>query len=299
MLIENVHFKRQWSSASAVGRKAVAVNVSDVEAMGARPSAVVVALAFPKDLDQAWVAEFEDGVKEECATAGRQPGRRRPVGVGAHRHLRHGPRRPRWQACRDQGRCPGRRRRGGLRAARLVGCRADRPAARLRLAEGHGRRTSHPERPVRPGHRRERRGRDGDARRLGRTPGRSRPHRRGQPRGRSTSTRPHSQIPDGGPAGGRGHDGNGPGLGFVLAGGEDHALAATSPSRRPRRAPPPRRMAAGSGGRSVRAGAVLVDGARLRRPWEGPRLGPLRLTRRIRRTAGGIIPATQAHRGLG
>ncbi|AQP51972.1 thiamine-phosphate kinase [Tessaracoccus flavescens] len=70
MLIENVHFKRQWSSASAVGRKAVAVNVSDVEAMGARPSAVVVALAFPKDLDQAWVAEFEDGVKEECATAG-------------------------------------------------------------------------------------------------------------------------------------------------------------------------------------------------------------------------------------
>lgn len=70
LLIENVHFKRQWSSARAVGRKAVAVNVSDVEAMGARPSSVVVALAFPKDLDQAWVAEFEDGVKEECKAAG-------------------------------------------------------------------------------------------------------------------------------------------------------------------------------------------------------------------------------------
>lgn len=70
MLIENVHFKRQWSPARAVGRKAVAVNVSDVESMGARPSSVVVALAFPKDLDQAWVAEFEEGVKEECATAG-------------------------------------------------------------------------------------------------------------------------------------------------------------------------------------------------------------------------------------
>nr|WP_269451935.1 AIR synthase related protein [Tessaracoccus coleopterorum] len=34
LLIENVHFKRQWSPARAVGRKAVAVNVSDVEAMG-------------------------------------------------------------------------------------------------------------------------------------------------------------------------------------------------------------------------------------------------------------------------
>ncbi|MHA6509760.1 thiamine-phosphate kinase [Tessaracoccus sp. Y1736] len=70
MLIENVHFKRQWSPARAVGRKAVAVNVSDVEAMGARPSSVVVALAFPKDLDQDWVAEFEEGAKEECAKAG-------------------------------------------------------------------------------------------------------------------------------------------------------------------------------------------------------------------------------------
>lgn len=70
MLIENVHFKRQWSPARAVGRKAVAVNVSDVEAMGARPSSVVLALAFPKDLDQDWVAEFEEGAKEECAKAG-------------------------------------------------------------------------------------------------------------------------------------------------------------------------------------------------------------------------------------
>lgn len=70
MLIENVHFTRRWSPARAVGRKAVAVNVSDVEAMGARPSSVVVGLAFPKDLDQDWVVEFEAGAKEECAKAG-------------------------------------------------------------------------------------------------------------------------------------------------------------------------------------------------------------------------------------
>lgn len=70
MLVENVHFKRQWSSARAVGRKAVAVNVSDVEAMGARPSSIVVGLAFPKDLDQEWVAQFEAGAREECEAAG-------------------------------------------------------------------------------------------------------------------------------------------------------------------------------------------------------------------------------------
>lgn len=69
LLIENVHFKRAWSPARCVGRKSVAVNVSDIEAMGARPSAVVVALAFPKDLDENWVVEFEAGVKEECAKA--------------------------------------------------------------------------------------------------------------------------------------------------------------------------------------------------------------------------------------
>lgn len=70
ILVEGVHFKRQWSSAEAIGRKAVAVNVSDVEAMGARPSSVVVALAFPQDLDLAWVKSFEEGVKQECALAG-------------------------------------------------------------------------------------------------------------------------------------------------------------------------------------------------------------------------------------
>ncbi len=70
ILVENVHFKRQWSSARSLGRKAVAVNVSDVESMGARPTSVVVALAVPKDLDQRWVLDFSTGVREECANAG-------------------------------------------------------------------------------------------------------------------------------------------------------------------------------------------------------------------------------------
>ncbi|MFD0864960.1 thiamine-phosphate kinase, partial [Tessaracoccus lubricantis] len=70
ILIENVHFKQHWSPAHAVGRKSVAVNVSDLEAMGCRPSSVVVALAFPKTLDPSWVDDFEAGVRDECRTAG-------------------------------------------------------------------------------------------------------------------------------------------------------------------------------------------------------------------------------------
>ncbi|MGV8845389.1 thiamine-phosphate kinase [Tessaracoccus sp.] len=70
MLVEGVHFKRTWSTAFQLGRKAIAVNVSDVEAMGAVPISVVVALAFPPGLDPVWPAQFSDGVRDECARAG-------------------------------------------------------------------------------------------------------------------------------------------------------------------------------------------------------------------------------------
>lgn len=70
VLIENVHFKRSWSNARQIGRKAVAVNVSDVESMGASPGSIVVGLAVPRELDQTWVEEFQQGVVEECGRAG-------------------------------------------------------------------------------------------------------------------------------------------------------------------------------------------------------------------------------------
>src|SRR5690606_10051888 len=52
-----VHFRRDWTSASAIGHKALAVNLSDIAAMGATPRASLLSLGLPaalplEDFDQ-------------------------------------------------------------------------------------------------------------------------------------------------------------------------------------------------------------------------------------------------------
>jgi thiamine-monophosphate kinase len=49
-LVEGVHFRREWTSPQAIGHKALAVNLSDLAAMGAVPRAVLLSLALPPDL---------------------------------------------------------------------------------------------------------------------------------------------------------------------------------------------------------------------------------------------------------
>lgn len=46
-LVEGVHFDRRWSSARDIGHKALAVSVSDLAAMGARPRWALLSLALP------------------------------------------------------------------------------------------------------------------------------------------------------------------------------------------------------------------------------------------------------------
>ncbi len=70
MLVEGVHFRRDWTSARDVGRKAVAVNVSDLEAMGARATALVVGFSAPPDLEVSWALEFASGLTSESQVAG-------------------------------------------------------------------------------------------------------------------------------------------------------------------------------------------------------------------------------------
>ena len=67
-LVEDVHFRRDWTSPRALGRKAMAVNLSDLAASGARPVAAFVSLALSADVDVEWVeslyAGFEDMARE-------------------------------------------------------------------------------------------------------------------------------------------------------------------------------------------------------------------------------------------
>ncbi len=69
-LVEGVHFRRDWSSAIDIGRKTVAVSVSDLEAMGADPVALVIALSIPPQLPVSWVRDFATGVRSEAEVAG-------------------------------------------------------------------------------------------------------------------------------------------------------------------------------------------------------------------------------------
>lgn len=70
MLVEGIHFRRDWSEPRDIGHKAVAVNGSDIEAMGARPVAMVIGLAAPAATPVAWVRELMLGINEEAAKAG-------------------------------------------------------------------------------------------------------------------------------------------------------------------------------------------------------------------------------------
>ena len=62
-MIEDHDFKTDWSSAFDLGWKAVATNISDVAAMGAKPTALVVALAVPKETEITWLEQFAEGLQ--------------------------------------------------------------------------------------------------------------------------------------------------------------------------------------------------------------------------------------------
>lgn len=70
VLVDGVHFKRDWSAAADVGVKAAAQNLVDVAAMGAVPTAVLVALVCPPDLPVAWAEEFTTAFTGECDLVG-------------------------------------------------------------------------------------------------------------------------------------------------------------------------------------------------------------------------------------
>lgn len=70
VMVEGRHFRRDWSSAVDVGRRAAAASLADIAAMGGVATAVVVGFSAPGDLPMAWVAQCTAGLREECARVG-------------------------------------------------------------------------------------------------------------------------------------------------------------------------------------------------------------------------------------
>lgn len=70
MLVQGRHFRLDWSTPEDVGRKAIAQNAADIEAMGARASAFVVGFGAPPDTEAAAAIRLSDGMWSEASKFG-------------------------------------------------------------------------------------------------------------------------------------------------------------------------------------------------------------------------------------
>jgi thiamine-monophosphate kinase len=70
MLVEGVHFRRDWSTPFEIGRKAIAANAADIEAMGAAPTAFVVAFGAPGDTAADDAVQLSEGMWREAGEFG-------------------------------------------------------------------------------------------------------------------------------------------------------------------------------------------------------------------------------------
>ena len=64
MLMEGVHFLRDAASPEDIGWKSLAVNLSDIAAMGGTPTATFLSIALPKDVQGEWAVRFIAGYEE-------------------------------------------------------------------------------------------------------------------------------------------------------------------------------------------------------------------------------------------
>ncbi|GAA3693095.1 thiamine-phosphate kinase [Zhihengliuella alba] len=93
-ITEDQDFRRIWpcgyrTTGYDVGWKSVAQNLSDINAMGARPTGIVTSLSLPADIGLDWVESFAAGVTDsidqlgahDCAIIGGDVGRGREISV--------------------------------------------------------------------------------------------------------------------------------------------------------------------------------------------------------------------------
>ena len=67
ILIENIHFKRQWATPQQIGQKAIEVNVSDIASMGnTKPLYAFISLGIPKNTPTDFVKKLFSSIKKIC-----------------------------------------------------------------------------------------------------------------------------------------------------------------------------------------------------------------------------------------
>ena len=66
ILIEGVHFDRSWIDPYPLGRKALAVNLSDIASMGGVPKYFLISIGLPKNLHISFISSFYRGLKTEA-----------------------------------------------------------------------------------------------------------------------------------------------------------------------------------------------------------------------------------------
>ena len=67
MAIEDIHFKRDWSTAYEIGSKVTVANLADIYAMGADPRYLVVALTLTGNEELSWIKELAQGIADTAA----------------------------------------------------------------------------------------------------------------------------------------------------------------------------------------------------------------------------------------
>lgn len=64
ILVEDIHFSRSWHPPHLLGRKSIAVNLSDIAAMGGQPRFALISIALPDDIDRDWIVAWSEGAQE-------------------------------------------------------------------------------------------------------------------------------------------------------------------------------------------------------------------------------------------
>ena len=65
-LIEDVHFRTSTISPYQLGKKSIAVNLSDIASSGARAKYLMISLSLPQNTQESFVKEFYQGVDSMC-----------------------------------------------------------------------------------------------------------------------------------------------------------------------------------------------------------------------------------------